>query len=161
MAAAKKTTTKRATKTRTSSKKAATKKAGSAAAAKKATSSRKAAQSAEAEVARNKAREEAAAAKQAERDAAIKAGDLIVGDGVEFTRSQKDEDGVVLTKAKDIVDALKASDVPVRKRDIAEPNIMSVGIFAALKALGVVEEFRAKTGERGGSGVAYLWVGGK
>lgn len=158
MAAAKKT---RATKRRTSAKKTATKRASSSAAAKKATAARKAAKSAEAEETRNKARAEAAAAREQERKDAIKAGDLIVGKGVEFTRSQKDDDGVVLTKAKDIVDALKASDVPVKKRDIAEPNIMSVGIFAALKALGVVEEFRAKTGERGGSGVAYLWVGKK
>lgn len=154
------------TRVRTSSKKAATKKASTRTAAKKAgtkaTKSRAAAgKTAEEQEARNKAREEAAAAKAAERAKLVKSGDLIEGDGIEFVRSAKDEDGVVLTKAKDIIEALKASDVPVRKRDIAEPNIMSVGIFATLKGLGLVEEFRARTGERGGSGVAYLWVGKK
>jgi RNA polymerase primary sigma factor len=148
---AKKASSSRATATKTATKSAA-KKAGAA----KKGGTKRAAQTAEAQEAAAKRREEAAAKLVAERDAAIKAGTLVVEGDTEFHKSEKEEDGVVLTKAKDIIEALKATDNPVSKRDIAEPNIMSVGIFAALKAMGVVEEFRARGGKRG---VAYRWIG--
>lgn len=162
MATAAKTRTRSSSKATKSSNGRATK-AAAKTAAKKGSASKGAATkaTAAAQAAAAKKREDAAKAAEAERQAEIKAGKLFAADdGTEFRLTEKDEDGVVLTKAKNIIEALQASpDMPVRKREIAEPNIMSVGIFAALKAMGVVEEFRARSGERGGSGVAYRWVG--
>lgn len=164
--------------------KAATKKSpeASKAATKKATGRKAAEASADEDQqakdeAKAKAREEARQAAEAkaneERQAAIDSGELYVDEAndrefwlstkVEDALEANDEDAlpVVYTKARDIIDALKASDMPLRKRDIAQPNIMSVGIFSTLRVLGLIEEYRVRstTGTRGEAGVAYRWVG--
>lgn len=141
------------TRVRSSSKKAATKKSTQTAAEKKRAQSK----TAEEQEARNKAREAAQAAKEKARQDAIKSGELIVDGDVEFYLVGDDKDtGKLEQRAADVLKALKGSKVPLRKQDIAGADITATGMFAMLKALGYVKVYRARSGERGGSGVAYL-----
>lgn len=108
--------------------------------------------------ARAEKREAAQAAKEKARKDAIEQGTLIVNGEVEYHLVTKDANGKLESRANDVLKALKASKTPLRKQEIAGADITSTGMFAMLKALGLVTEYRARSGERGGSGVAYMWV---
>jgi hypothetical protein len=127
-----------------------------AAAAKKAADAKAKAQ-AERE-AKAAAREEA---KVAERQKLIDNGELIVNGDAEFHRTDS-ETGEVEKRAEAVLKALKSSKIPVVGKDLQEefgggwPQYLS--FFSLLKAQGTVIEYRRRTGERGGAGVAYLHV---
>lgn len=120
-----------------------------------------------------KQREEEAAAKKAakeeakatERKELIDSGKLIEDGDYEFHLVEKDERGTVEDRAEEVINALKASKVPVVGRELMEkhgggwPQFLS--FFSLLKVQGLVKEYRRRGGERGTSGVAYLWVGDK
>jgi len=118
-----------------------------------------------------KAREEAKAAREQEKIKAkqelIDSGKLIERDGVTFTVVERDSPLEVESRAGEAVEYLKANGTvtPVVGRDLADelgggwPQWLS--FFAMLKALGLVREYRSKTGERGGAGISYLWIGDK
>ena len=109
--------------------------------------------------AKAKKREDAEKARAAERQKAIDDGRLVVNGEVEYHLVEKDDLGKLETRANSVLKALKTSDTPLRKADIAGADITATGMFAMLKALGLVKTYRSRSGERGGSGVAYLWVG--
>lgn len=122
-----------------------------------------AAQKAEEKAAREAAREEAKAAKVAEREQAIKDGDLIEGKGgVEFHRVTDKKKVTLDERAAAIVKDLQGSKTPLLGKDLHEKHGgvwgLYIPVFSTLKALGLVIEYRQRTGERGGSGVAYLWA---
>lgn len=100
-------------------------------------------------------------AKQKEREDAIKSGALIEDGDYEFHRVEKDEQGTVEERAEAVIEALKGSKTPVVGRELMEthgggwPQFLS--FFAMLKVQGLVIEYRRRGGERGTSGVAYLW----
>jgi hypothetical protein len=138
-----------------------------AAEARKAAQAEKAAEKkAEAEK-KAKEREEAKAAKEREageaRQALIDSGALIVDGSTEYHAITREEDLTVETRAASIVNTLKASKTPVAGKDLQDENgggwPQYLSFFAMLKSLGLVREYRSRTGERGGSGVAYLWIG--
>lgn len=111
---------------------------------------------------RELARQEREERLERERQEAIDRGTLVVVGDTEFT-AVENKDKVVLDKrAADVIATLQKSNKPVLKKDLQEkfggPAALYIPIFSTLKALGHIEEFRAKTGSRGGSGVAYLWV---
>lgn len=143
----------KATRTRQSKSKASTKAAAQKTKEQTDAQKRKAA---EAE-ARATKRAEAEKARAEERQAAIDNGTLIVVGETEFHLVEKDDLGKLETRAASVLKALKDSDVPLRKSDIAGADITATGMFAMLKALGLVKAYRSRSGERGGSGVAYLW----
>lgn len=121
----------------------------------------KAAKAEESKKAREAKKAEAEQAKVAEREALIDSGALIVDGDVEYHAVDRDELLTVESRAKGIIDTLKASDVPVSGKDLQDefgggwPQYLS--IFATLKVLDLVTEYRSRTGERGGSGVAYKY----
>lgn len=57
---------------------------------------------------------------------------------------------------------LRESEVPVLAKDIHKEQggayALLIPVFSTLLALGLVTRYRRSTGERGGSGVAYLWT---
>lgn len=131
---------------------------------------REAKRKAEAE-ARQKEREERAAAKErakaeAERDL-LESGALIRTDAAEFHEVVREETPTVEQRANDCLAYLKenATETPILGRDLADefgggwPQWLS--FFAMLKALGLVREYRSRTGTQGGSGIAYLYIGDK
>jgi hypothetical protein len=108
--------------------------------------------------ARETKRKEAEEARAKARQEQIDSGALVVDGEVEFHKVEKDTQGKLETRAASVLEALKASKVPLRKSDIAGADITATGMFAMLKAQGLVIEYRSRSGERGGSGVAYLWA---
>jgi colicin import membrane protein len=146
-----------------------------AAAAKKAEAEEAAKAKREAKAAEAKAKKEAAqkerdekrAAKEKEASeahaAAIESGALIIDGSTEYHAVEREEDLTVETRAAEVVKALKDSKTPVSGKALQEqfdggwPQYLS--FFAMLKSLELVREYRSRTGERGGSGVAYLWIG--
>lgn len=118
----------------------------------------KAAREAERE-AKKAAKEEA---KTKERDDAIASGALIEDGDYEFHKVEKDETGTVEDRAAAVLKSLKDSKVPVVGRELMEelgggwPQFLS--FFSLLKVQGLVIEYRRRGGERGTSGVAYLWA---
>jgi membrane protein involved in colicin uptake len=104
-------------------------------------------------------REAAEKERAAERQKAIDSGALVVNGEVEYHLVEGKDLGKLETRANDVLKALKNSDTPLRKSDIAGADITATGMFAMLKALGLVKTYRSRSGERGGSGVAYLWDG--
>jgi sRNA-binding protein len=152
----------------------ASKKAEQDAKAKKDAEERKKAKEAakaEEKAAKAAAREEARAAKEkakAEaRQAAIDSGELIVDGDTEYRLVQVDEDrdATLDERSVQVIEELKGSDLPVMGKDLQEKfgggYPLYIPIFSTLKALGLIKEFRRRTGERGGGGKAYLWVGDK
>lgn len=117
----------------------------------------KAAREAERE-AKKKEKEEA---KAKERQDLIDSGALICDGDYEFHKVEKDEQGTVEERAEAVLEALKSSKIPVVGRELMEkhgggwPQFLS--FFALLKVQGQVIEYRRRGGERGTSGVAYLW----
>lgn len=107
-----------------------------------------------------KAKAAKAKAAKKQQDAAIANGDLIIDGKREFVRVDGDGDGKVEKRAAAILKALDASKTPIPGAELRKkhgggwPQYLSM--FAMLKAQGLVIEFRVRTGERGGSGVAYL-----
>lgn len=99
------------------------------------------------------------------RAALIDSGALIVDGSTEYHAVTREDDLTVETRAASIVEALKASDTPVSGKSLQDDNgggwPQYLSFFAMLKSLGLVREYRSRTGERGGSGVAYLWIGSK
>jgi hypothetical protein len=103
----------------------------------------------------------------AQRQTLIDEGKLIEGEnGIEFHLVEKDDRGTVEDRAQSVVDALKAaqkSGIPVSGRQLSEefgggwPQYLS--FFSLLKVQGLVREYRSRGGERGESGVCYLWIG--
>lgn len=144
---------------------------------------RKAAEAAEKQAAKEaknadrKAKKEAAEKEKAEkkqakahaaleaRKALVESGDLIENDGTEFHRVTRDESPTVETRATEVIAKLKSDGrtLPIAGKALQDefdggwPQYLS--FFAMLKSLGLVREYRSRTGERGGSGVAYLWIG--
>lgn len=109
------------------------------------------------------AKEEEKAAKHKE---AIDSGKLIEGpDGEEFWESEKEEDKdyTLDERAVAVIEELKGSKVPLMGKDIQEAHgggyPLYIPMFSTLKALGLIKEYRRRTGERGGGGKAYLYVG--
>lgn len=129
-----------------------------AAAAKKATQQANAAKAREA--AKVKRTEEATKA----RKALVKSGALIEDGDAEFHVVERDGDTpAVEERAGEVLKRLQKSKTPVLGRDLMNelgggwPQYLS--FFSLLKQQGLVREYRKRTGERGGSGVAYLWIG--
>jgi hypothetical protein len=99
------------------------------------------------------------------RQALVESGDLIENDGTEFHRVTREDTPTVESRAVAVIAALQAKGrtVPVSGKALQDefdggwPQYLS--FFAMLKSLGLVREYRSRTGERGGSGVAYLWIG--
>ncbi len=97
-----------------------------------------------------------------ERQAQIDSGALIENGDTEFHLVVRDETPTVEGRAQEVLDRLQASDTPVNGSALRDelgggwPQYLS--FFAMLKSLGLVREYRSRTGERGGSGVAYLWI---
>ena len=124
----------------------------------------KAAKEAEKEAAR-KAKEEEAAK---ERQALIDSGDLIEveNDGVTttYTTAVAKKDAVA-QRAADVIQVLKdrGTEVPVSGKELADQfgggTVQWVSFFGMLRILGLVKVYRFRSGERGGSGLSYLWVG--
>jgi hypothetical protein len=105
-------------------------------------------------------RDKAEATRKAERDSAIKSGELVEGKGnIEFHRIDNGKPGSVEKRAAGVLKALRASDTPVAGKDLAKklgggwPQYL--GMFSMLKAQGLITEYRQRSGERGGGGVAY------
>lgn len=130
------------------------------------------AKKAEEKAAKEEERAAKAAAKEeektAQRSEAIESGKLIVhpdDESVEFWESEKDEDKdyALDDRSEAVIATLKASKVPVMGKDILEEHgggyPLYIPIFSTLKALGLVKEYRRRTGVRGGGGKAYMWVG--
>lgn len=115
--------------------------------------------------ARKAAADKRAKEKEAERQVRIDSGSLIVNGDVEFHVVEDKKKAVVDERTARVVELLKkATKTPVLGKDIhANPEIggawpLLIPVFSTLKALGLVTEYRSRTGERGGSGVAYLWT---
>lgn len=107
--------------------------------------------------------QEKKAAKQAELDKLIKDGKLIQDGTIEYHKVEKEEAGTVENRAAAILSDLRsATSVPILGRDLMNKHgggwPQYLAIFAMLKALGYVVEYRSRGGDRGQSGVAYLWV---
>lgn len=121
----------------------------------------KAKAAADAKKAREAARAKREEAKAAERQSLIDSGALIVDGDSEYHRTDGDA-GDVEKRAEAVLKALQSSKVPVVGRDLMNelgggwPQYLSM--FSLLKAQGLVIEYRRRTGERGGAGVAYLHV---
>lgn len=128
----------------------------------------KAAKEAE-KAAKAKEREEAKAAKQKEKEEARKAlidsGALIVDGDTEYVEVDKsDKPAKVDNRTAQVIEKLKAAKgKPVMGKDLHDELggswALMIPIFSTLKALGLVKEYRRRTGERGGSGLAYTWIG--
>lgn len=106
--------------------------------------------------------------KTAKRQEALDAGTLIVhpdDEDVEFWESEKDEDKdyTLDERAVAVLEELKTSKVPLMGKDIQEAHgggyPLYIPMFSMLKAQGLIKEYRRRTGERGGGGKAYFWVG--
>lgn len=122
--------------------------------------------------AKDKAKAEEKAAKEKERadarQALIDAGQLIEteDDGVTttYTVSEPKKDAVA-QRAAEVIQRLKdeGTEVPVHGKDLADEfgggTVQWVAFFGMLRILGLVRVYRFKTGERGGSGLSYLWIG--
>lgn len=121
--------------------------------------------------AKEKEAQEKREAKEKERAEArqklIDDGDLIVDGETEFHLSKPDEekDQVLDERATVIIAELKDSKLPVMGKDLCDKHgggyPLYIPIFSTLKSLGLIKEYRRRTGERGGGGKAYLWVGDK
>lgn len=105
------------------------------------------------------ARQEKADAKAKARADLIASGDLIEDGDAEYHVVTERKIGKLERDAAEALEALKASDVPLLKQELVGASVTATGMFAMLKAQGLVKEYRKRTGERGGSGVAYLWIG--
>lgn len=125
----------------------------------------KAAKQAEEKKAREEEREAKKAAKEEaktkERAEAIKSGALIEDGDFEFHRVEREDKQTVEERAETVLERLKASKTPVVGKELMEelgggwPQYLS--FFSLLKVQGLVVEYRRRGGERGSSGVAYLW----
>lgn len=125
----------------------------------------KAAKQAEEKKLREEEREAKKAAKEeakaAERQEAIDSGALIEDGDFEFHKVDREDRQTVEERAATVVERLKESKVPVVGKELMEelgggwPQYLS--FFSLLKVQGLVIEYRRRGGERGTSGVAYLW----
>lgn len=104
-------------------------------------------------------------AKVKERKELIDSGKLIEDGDFEFHLVEREDLQTVEERAQEVIKRLKASKVPVVGRELMDelgggwPQFLS--FFSLLKVTGQVKEYRRRGGERGTSGVAYLWIGDK
>lgn len=139
----------------------------------KAEKEKKASKAAEAKKAAAEAREKAKAEKnqaaEKARQEALQSGDLIeVSDNgevsIEFNVTEPKKDQVA-QRAHEVIEELKerGREVPVSGKELADKygggTVQWVAFFGMLRVLGLVRAYRFKTGERGKSGMAYLWIG--
>lgn len=116
---------------------------------------------------RKEAQEKKEAEKKEARQKLIDDGDLIVDGDTEFHLSVvgEDKDTTLDDRSVAVIDKLKGSKLPVMGKDLQDEfgggYPLYIPIFSTLKALGLIKEYRRRTGERGGGGKAYLWVGDK
>lgn len=150
-----------AASTKRSRKPSGSKKSGSS----KGSSTKKSGPSKEAQAKAAKAREQAKKereqAKAAERKELIASGALIEGpNGVEFVRTDEKSRATLDDRAVKVLAELEKSKTPVMGKDLQEKFgggwPLYIPMFSMLKAQGLVVEYRRRTGERGGGGVAYL-----
>lgn len=131
----------------------------------KAAAEKKAAEKAEREAASKAKREAKEQERAAARKELVDSGNLIVDGDTEFHKIERDEKKNLEIRAAGIIETLKTkgTKVPVSSKSLQDEFgggvVQYVAIFGVLKELGLVEAYRSRTGERGGSGVAYLWVG--
>lgn len=136
--------------------------------------------------AKEKERNEAKLAKEQEKAAKfqeqIDSGDLIFSDfdrniteaaevtsngdweGYTYTVAEPKKEEVAQRALSVITDLQeKATEVPFPGKELAEEygggTVQWVAFFGMLRVLGLVKAYRFKTGERGQSGLAYLWIG--
>jgi hypothetical protein len=122
---------------------------------------------------KEKEKAEAKAAKEAERaserQALIDSGDLIEVEDDDsnvttFVTSEPKKDAVA-QRALEVIEVLKADgrEIPVAGKELADRfgggTVQWVAFFGMLRVLGLVKVYRFRTGERGGSGLSYLWIG--
>lgn len=116
---------------------------------------------------REKAKKEKEEAKAKERQDLIDSGSLIVDGTTEFHlyAPDEDKDQALLERSANIVAKLKASKLPIMGKDLQEEfgggYPLYIPVFTTLETLGLIKVYRRRTGERGGGGKAYLWVGDK
>lgn len=130
-------------------------------------------EAAEKKAEKEKERAEAKAAKEAERvaerQALLDSGELIEtedddGTVTTYVYSEPKKDAVA-QRAADVIEDLKRDgrEIPVSGKDLAEKygggTVQWVAFFGMLRILGLVKPYRFRTGERGGSGLSYLWIG--
>lgn len=119
----------------------------------------------EKEEAREKAKKEKEEAKAKARQEEIDSGNLIVDGDTEFRLHvpDDDKDNALLERSAKVIDKLKGSKLPVMGKDLQEEfgggYPLYIPIFTTLESLGLIKTYRRRTGERGGGGKAYLWVG--
>lgn len=124
---------------------------------------------AKAKEAREKASAEKAEAKAQARQELIDSGDLIeITDNgevsIEYNATEPKKDQVA-QRAHEVIEELKerGREVPVSGKELADKygggTVQWVAFFGMLRVLGLVKAYRFKTGERGKSGMSYLWIG--
>jgi hypothetical protein len=100
-------------------------------------------------------------ARAQERQDAIKSGALIEGPGdVEFHRVEEKSKDTLDQRAVAVLAKLEKTKTPIMGKDLQSEFgggwPLYIPMFSVLKAQGLIVEYRRRTGERGGGGVAYL-----
>lgn len=124
-----------------------------------------AAEKAEREAAKEAARQAKIEAARAAKQELLDSGKLIEDGEAEYHLIEREETPTVEQRAMNALEYLQehGREVPVLGKTLQKefgggwPQWLS--FFSMLKACGLVREYRMRTGERGGGGVSYLYVG--
>lgn len=125
---------------------------------------KKAADKAEREAEKEAAKAEKEQIKIAERQELLDSGDLIIDGDTEYVATEPKKETVAL-RAKSVIEdlMLDGTEIPVSGKDLADKygggTVQWVAFFGMLRVMGLIRNYRSRTGERGGSSGCYLWIG--